>query len=59
MNTVQVFFFNCLKDLEKAVLVDQNIRTQIKGELSLADLSKSFKFITDKFDEYEKELIVL
>ena len=28
---------------------------QIKGEQSLADLSKSAKFITDKFDEYEKE----
>ena len=45
---------NCLKNLEKEVLVDQNRRTQIKGGLSLADLSKSVKFITDKFDEYEK-----
>ena len=27
----------------------------IKGEQSLADLSKSFKFITDKFDKYKKE----
>ena len=44
-----------LKNLEKEVLVDQNRRTVIKGELSLTDLSKSVKFITDKFDEYEKE----
>ena len=36
-------------------LVDQKKLTQIKGEQSLADLSKSVKFITDKFDEYEKE----
>ena len=50
---------NCLKDLEKEVSIDQNIRTQIKDELSLADLSQSVKFITGKFDEYEKELIVL
>ena len=36
-------------------LVDQNRQTQIKGQQSLADLSKSVKFITDKLDEYEKE----
>ena len=36
-------------------LVDQNRQTQIKGEQLLADLSKSVKFITDKFEEYEKE----
>ena len=51
---------NCLKNLEKEVkyirsLGDQNRQTQIKGEQSLADLSKSVKFITDTFDEYEKE----
>ena len=51
---------NCLKNLEKEVktirsLVDQNRLAQIKSEQSLADLSKSVKFITDKFDEYEKE----
>ena len=51
---------NCLKNLEKEVkyirsLVDQNRQTQIKGEQSLADLSKSVKFITDKFDKYEME----
>ena len=36
-------------------MVDQNRQTQIKGKQLLADLSKSVKFITDKFDEYEKE----
>ena len=51
---------NCLKSLEKEVktiwsLVDQNRQTQIKGKQLLADLSKSVKFITDKFDEYEEE----
>ena len=51
---------NCFKNLEKEVktirsLVDQNRQTQIKGKQSLAGLSKSVKFITDKFDEYEKE----
>ena len=40
---------NCLKNLEKEVkyirsLGDQNRQTQIKGEQSLADLSKSVKF---------------
>ena len=47
---------NCLKNLGKEVktigsLVDQNRQTQIKDEQSLADLSKSVKFITNKFDE--------
>ena len=51
---------NCLKNFEKEVktirsLADQNRLTQIKGEQSLADLSKSVKFITDKFDEYKRE----
>ena len=51
---------NCLKNLEKEVkyirsLADQNRQTHSKGEQSLADLSKSVKFITDKFDKYEKE----
>ena len=54
------FLLNCLKNLEREVkttqiLVDLNRQMQIKGEQSLADLSKSVKFITDKFDEYEKE----
>ena len=51
---------NCLKNLEKEVktirsLVDQKRQMQIKGKQSLADLSKSVKFITDKFDKNEKE----
>ena len=51
---------SCLKNLEKEFktirsLVDQNRQRQIKREQSLADLSKSVKFITDKFDEYETE----
>ena len=51
---------NYLKNLEKEVkairsLVYQNRQTQIKGKQSLADLSKSVKFVTDNFDEYEKE----
>ena len=56
----RVILLNYLKNLEekdKTVrrLVDQNRLTQIKGEQSLPNLSKSVKFITDKFDEYEKE----
>ena len=56
----RVILLNYLKNLEekdKTVrrLVDQNRLTQIKGEQSLPNLSKSLKFITDKFDEYEKE----
>ena len=51
---------NCLKNSEKEIkyirsLVDQNRQTQVKGEESLADLSESVKFITHKFDEYEKK----
>ena len=36
-------------------LVYKNRQTQIKSEQSLANLLKSVKSITDKFDEYEKE----
>ena len=36
-------------------LINQNRQTHIKGEQSTADLSKSVKFVIDKFDEYEKE----
>ena len=51
---------NYLKNLEKEVkairsLVDQKRETRIKGKQLLADVSKSVKFITDKFNEYEKE----
>ena len=55
---------NCLKNLEKQVetmrsLVDQKRQTHIKGKQLLADLSKSVKFITDKFDKYEKKIIII
>ena len=51
---------NCLNNLEKEVqtkrsVVYQNRHWQIKGKQSLADLSKSVKFNTDKFNEYQKE----
>ena len=51
---------NCLKNLEKEVkyirsLVNQNRQIQIKDEHLLADVSKSVKSITDKFDEYEEQ----
>ena len=55
---------NCLKNLEKQVetmrsLVDQKRQTHIKSKQLLADLSKSVKFITDKFDKYEKKIIII
>ena len=45
---------NWFKNLEKEFktirsFVDRNRQTQIKDEQSLADLSKSVKFTTDKF----------
>ena len=51
---------SCFQNLEKEV---KNIRkfalsnnnNQTKGEKQLADLSKSIKFKSDKFDEFEKE----
>ena len=51
---------NYLKNLKKEAktirsLVDQNRQTQTKGKQPLVDLSNSVKFITDKFDKYEKE----
>ena len=55
----RAILLNCLKNLEKGVnnirsLVNQNRQTQIKGEQSLADHSKSVKFTNDKFDKYKK-----
>ena len=41
------------KDIHKLALSNNN--NQIKGEKQLADLSESIKFISDKFDEFEKE----
>ena len=51
---------SCLRNLEKEVkdihkLALSNNNNQIKGEKQLADLSESIKFISDKFDEFEKE----
>ena len=41
------------KDIHKLALYSNS--NQIKGEKQLADLSKSIKFISHKFDEFEKE----
>ena len=51
---------NWLKTLVKEIkiiqsLVNQNWQMEIKDVQLLPDLSKSVKFITDKFDEYGKE----
>ena len=42
-----------MKDIHKLALSNNN--NQIKGEKQLADLSESIKFMSDKFDEFEKE----
>ena len=51
---------SCLRNLEKEVkgihkLALSNNNNQIKGQKQLADLSESIKFMSDKFDEFEKE----
>ena len=51
---------SCLRNLEKEVkdmqkLALSNNNNQIKGEKQLGDLSESIKFMSDKFDEFEKE----
>ena len=51
---------SCLQNLEQGVkdihkLALFNNDNQIKGEEQLADLSESIKFMSDKFDEFEKE----
>ena len=50
-----------LKNLETEVktirnVVNLNRQTQTKGKLLLIDLTKSVKFIIDKFDECEKDV---
>ena len=35
--------------------LEKSIETQIKGEKQLEDLTNSVKFMSSKFDEYEKE----
>ena len=51
---------SCLRNLEKEVkdmqkLALSNNNNQIKGEKQLGDLSESIKFMSGKFDEFEKE----
>ena len=51
---------SCLRNLEKEVkdnhkLALSNNNNQIKGKKHLADLSESIKFMSNKFDEFEKE----
>ena len=51
---------NCLKSVqvkmeELFVMVRKNNETQIKSEKQLEDLTDSVKFMSSKFDEYEKE----
>ena len=41
-----------VKDIHKLALSNNN---QIKGKKQLAGLSKAIKFMSDKFDEFEKE----
>ena len=51
---------NCVQNLEKQVgqmfkMLEKTEDRQIKGECQLTDLTKGVKFITQKFDELEKE----
>ena len=51
---------NCMKNLEKQVgqifkMLEKTEDRQIKGECQLTDLTKGIEFITQKFDEYEKD----
>ena len=41
--------------IQAAVCLNNNNDSQIKGEKQLTDLSESIKFLSDKFDEFEKE----
>ena len=43
-----------LKDIHKSALSNNN-NNQIKGEKQLADLNESINFMSDKFDEFEKQ----
>ena len=42
-----------VKDIHKLALFSND--NQIKGEKQLADLTESIKFMSDKFDQFEKE----
>ena len=51
---------NCFKNIqdkvmELFVMITKNNKTQIKGEKKVEDLTDSVKFMSSKFDEYEKE----
>ena len=51
---------NCLKNLEKEVkelkdLASSNNANQIKGERQLLDLKEAVDFISNKFDDFERD----
>ena len=51
---------NCMQNLGKQVgqifkLLEKTEDHQIKGECQLTDLAKGVKYITQKFDKYEKD----
>ena len=51
---------NCMHNLEKQVgkifiMLEKTKDRHIKGECQLTDLAKGIEFITQKFDEYEKD----
>ena len=51
---------NCMHNLEKQVgkifiMLEKTKDRHIKGECQLTDLAKGVEFITQKFDEYEKD----
>ena len=51
---------NCMQNLEKQVghifrMLEKTEDRQIKGECQLTDLAKGIEFITQKFDDYEKD----
>ena len=51
---------NCMPNLEKQIgqvfkMLEKTEDRQIKGECQLTDLAKGVDFITQKFDDYEKD----
>ena len=52
---------SCLRNIEKEVkdthklALSNNNNNQIKGKKQLVDLSESIKFMSDKFDKFEKD----
>ena len=52
--------FNCIKNVEKKITqIFENTKEmnegQIKGEKQLAELAEAIDFISNKFNEYEKD----